>query len=320
MVGWSGRVGVPQGGVVGWGGVFDPYVWPLRAVFASHNTRLPFLLHSHSLFTPFPSFSSLYLLSIHHFTPPLILRVTLRYSGYSALLGLLGLLICQPPGVYHYLPYSSHLYPSSLPLLAGGWLHFSLLALLIIFHLSFHLLCGSHYFPYSSSCISIYLIFILPQIYSLISFPLPTYSLYSTSLYIFQITYLLHFLNSPLYIPNYFHFPYISRPYPILHYFPYLCPLYSNLYHIKSLLTLIFTTQLIPLLLLIILPLSPFHFLFIIPYSQLQHHPLLLDFIFYITLLTFITIFTIHYSQLLPYYHFHYYPPFIYLILYYQPS
>ena len=26
VVGWSGRVGVPQGGVVGWGGVFDPYV------------------------------------------------------------------------------------------------------------------------------------------------------------------------------------------------------------------------------------------------------------------------------------------------------
>ena len=66
---------------------------------------------------------------------------------------------------------------------------------------------------------------------------------------------------------NYFHFPYISRPYPIQHYFPYLCPLYSNLYHIKSLLTLIFTTQLIHLLLLIILPLSPFHFLFIILYS-----------------------------------------------------
>ena len=26
VVGWSGRVGVPQGGVVGWGGVFNPYV------------------------------------------------------------------------------------------------------------------------------------------------------------------------------------------------------------------------------------------------------------------------------------------------------
>ena len=55
--------------------------------------------------------------------------------------------------------------------------------------------------------------------------------------------------------------------YPTLLYFPYLCPLYSNLYHIKSLLTLIFTTQLIHLSLLIILPLSPFHFLFIILYS-----------------------------------------------------
>ena len=53
---------------------------------------------------------------------------------------------------------------------------------------------------------------------------------------------------------------------------------------------------------------------------RVLYHPLLLYFIFYITLLTPMTIFTIHYSQLLPYYHFHYYPPFIYLILYYQLS
>ena len=42
------------------------------------------------------------------------------YSGYrvTRVAGLLGLLICQPPAVYHYhyLPYSSHLYPSSSPL------------------------------------------------------------------------------------------------------------------------------------------------------------------------------------------------------------
>ena len=254
----------------------------------SLSLTLSFFIYTLSfiLFTLFTLYSPLY--------------STFNTPGYFGLLGLLGLLICQPPGIYHYLPYSSHLYPSSLPLLARGWLHFSLLALLIIFHLSFPLFWGGHYFPYSSSCISIYLVFILPQIYSLISFPLPTYSLYSTCLYIFQITYLLHFLNLPLYIPNYLHFPYISRPYPIQHYFPYLCPLYSKLYHIKSLLTLIFTTQLIPLLLLKILPLNLFisFLLFSIPYSQLQHHPLLLYFIFYIILLTFITIFTIHYSQL----------------------
>ena len=189
---------------------FDPY--ELFLLLITLNPK-----PSHSLSTPFLLFSSLYLLSIHHFTPPLILRVTLGYSGYSVYSVFTHLPTTWGPGVYHYLPYSSHLYPSSLPLLAGGWLHFSLLALLIILHLSFCLLCGSHYFPYSSSCISIYLIFILPQIYSLISFPLPTYLLYSTPPYIFHITYLLHFLNSPLYILPYSHFPYLSRPYPILH-------------------------------------------------------------------------------------------------------
>ena len=101
--------------MVGWGGVFDPYVWPLRAVFASHNTYSPLLLHSHSLLTPFLLFSSLYLLSIYHFTPPLILRVT-QFTRVTYL--------CHYLWVYHYLPYSSHLYPSSLPLLAllrGGY-------------------------------------------------------------------------------------------------------------------------------------------------------------------------------------------------------
>ena len=172
----------------------------------SLSLTLSFFIYTLSfiLFTLFTLYSPLY----SSFNTP----------GYPGLLGLLGLLICQPPGIYHYLPYSSHLYPSSLPLLAHGWLHLPLLALLIILHLSFPLFWGSHYFPYSSSCISIYsCLYSAPKIYSLISFPLPTYLLYSTHPYIFQITYLLHFLNSPLYILPYSHFPYLSRPYPILH-------------------------------------------------------------------------------------------------------
>ena len=44
------------------------------------------------------------------------------------------------------------------------------------------------------------LVFILPVIYSLISFALPAYSVYSTRLYIFQITYLLTLFNLSLYI------------------------------------------------------------------------------------------------------------------------
>ena len=169
------------------------------------------------------------------------------------------------------------------------------------FILSFIL--GGYYFPYSSSCISIYSCL---------------YSAPNLLFNIFSITHLLTLLNLPLYIPNYLltSFPQLTfiyspllalpllilslsySPYPIQHYFPYLCPLYPFLYHIKTLLTLIFTTQLNPLLLLKILPLNLFiSFLFFsIPYFQLKHKPLLLYFIFYITLLTFITIFTIHYS------------------------
>ena len=63
MVGWGGRVGVPQGGVVGWGGVFDPYVWPLRAVFASHNPKFGF----RSKFQPPLNLTAPYL----HLPPPL---------------------------------------------------------------------------------------------------------------------------------------------------------------------------------------------------------------------------------------------------------
>ena len=96
----------------------------------SLSLTLSFFIYTLSfiLFTLFTLYSPLY----SSFNTP----------GYPGLLGLLGLLICQPPGVYHYLPYSSHLYPSSLPLLARGWLHFSLLALLIILHLSFPLFWG----------------------------------------------------------------------------------------------------------------------------------------------------------------------------------
>ena len=83
--------------------------------------------------------------------------------------------------------------------------------------------------------------------------------------------------------------------YPTLLYFPYLCPLYPFLYHIKTLLTLIFTTQLNPLLLLKILPLSPFHFLFIILYS-----------LFSIQTSSFTALFHILLNSTHLYYHFHY--------------
>ena len=121
----------------------------------------------------------------------------------------------------------------------GGFIITCLTHLIFILHPCLYwLVVGytSHYLPYLSSSIYPFLysgavitflthhlafpfilVFILPQIYSLISFPLPTYLLYSTPPYIFQITYLLHFLNSPLYILPYSHFPYLSRPYPILH-------------------------------------------------------------------------------------------------------
>ena len=277
------------------------------------------LLHSHSLLTPFLSFSSLY------FTLYLPLYSTFNTPGYFGLLGLLGLLTCQPPGVYHYLPYSSHLYPSSLTLLAGGWLHFSLLALLIILHLSFHLLWGSHYFPYSSSCISIYLIFILPQIYSLISFPLPTYS--------------LTLLNFPLYIPNYsltsfpqptfIYSPLLALPLliswlsfsacPIQHYFTSLTcvPFIQNITYpyIHNTTKSLITTQNI----------TPFSLSFPFYYSLFpifNSNIILYCFISYSTklyspLLPFSLFTILNYYTLLPYYHFHYYPPFLYLILYY---
>ena len=67
----------------------------------------PITLNFHSLHS--------ILLSIYHFTPPLILRVTpFTHVTY----------LCQYLAVYHYLSYSSHLYPSFLPLLAllgGGY-------------------------------------------------------------------------------------------------------------------------------------------------------------------------------------------------------
>ena len=75
---------------------FDPWEWRFRLITLTH-----FLL-----------FSSLYLLSIYHFTPPLILRVT-PFTRVTYL--------CHYLRVYHYLPYSSHLYPSSLPSLSGGY-------------------------------------------------------------------------------------------------------------------------------------------------------------------------------------------------------
>ena len=80
---------------------FDP------VAVSSHNPNT-LILYLH------PSFHSLHsiLLSIYHFTPPLILRV-IRFTRVTYL--------CHYLRVYHYLPYSSHLYPSSLPSLTGGY-------------------------------------------------------------------------------------------------------------------------------------------------------------------------------------------------------
>ena len=111
---------------------------------------LPFLLHSHSSFTPFLLFSSLYLLSIHHFTPPLILRVTLHYSGYSVYssanhLGFIIIITCLTHLIFilHPCLYSPVVtLPITCPYLSFSIYPFlysgpSLLPLLIILH--FHL-------------------------------------------------------------------------------------------------------------------------------------------------------------------------------------
>ena len=223
---------------------------------------------------------------------------TFNTPGYSGLLRVTGLLVTRVTGLLglpgysgyssaNHLPfiiiYSSHLYPSSLPLFPTAYTsHYSPYLSFSIYYPFLYsapsllpLLIISHFHLFSS-------LFPPKLIYSLISFPLPTYLLYLTPPYIFQITYLLHFLNSPLYIPNYLltSFPQLTfiyskllllpllisslsySPYPIQHYFPYSSPLYPFLYHIKSLLTLIFTTQLIPLLLQKILPLKSFSFPF----------------------------------------------------------
>ena len=185
-------------------------------------------------------------------------------------------------------------------------------------HLAFIIIitCLTHHLGFT-----FILVFILPQIYSLISFPLPTYLLYLTPPYIFQITYLLHFLNSPLYIPNYL----------LTSLFPQLTFIYSKLltYFIISsthlyifqitptsltyLILILFSISYPTLLPLLLSPLSislshqiftyPYihnptnsfiitknftpkilfisFLLFSIPYFQLKLHPLLLYFIFY---------------------------------------
>ena len=158
---------------------------------------------------------------------------TFNTPGYSGLLRVTGLLVTRVTGLLglpgysgyssaNHLPfiiiYSSHLYPSSLPLFPTAYTsHYSPYLSFSIYYPFLYsapsllpLLIISHFHLFSS-------LFPPKLIYSLISFPLPTYLLYLTPPYIFQITYLLHFLNSPLYIPNYSYFPYLSHPYPILH-------------------------------------------------------------------------------------------------------
>ena len=116
----------------------------------------------------------------------------------------------------HYLPYSSHLYPffilhpclywpvvgytsHYLPYLSSSIYPFlysggSLLSSLIILHFHLSRLYSAQKFT---------LLFnIFPITHLLTHFTQLPFFIYS------KITYLLHFLNSPLYIPNYLHFPY----------------------------------------------------------------------------------------------------------------
>ena len=208
------------------------------------------------------------------------------YSGLLRVTGLPGYRVTRVTGLLGLPGYSGYSSANHLPFIIiitclthlifilHPRLYSPLLTLLITpltYHFPFIILAfilPRHYFPYSSSHISIY-----SHLYS------PPNLLFN----IFSITHLLTLLNSPLYIPNYLLtslFPQLTfiyspllllpllisslsySPYPIQHYFPYSSPLYPFLYHIKSLLTLIFTTQLIPLLLQKILPLKSFSFPF----------------------------------------------------------
>ena len=237
---------------------------------------------------------------------------TFNTPGYSRLPGYSG---CRVTRVTH-LPTTCRLSLSLLALLISSLsfilasiphcLHFSLLPLLIIFHLlSFPLFCPvitslTHHLPFP-----FILVFIPPQINLLFN--------------IFSITHLLTLLNSPLYIPNY-----------LLTSFPQLTFIYSKLltYFISSthlyifqitptsltyLILILFSISYPTLLPLLLSPLSislshqnftyPYihnptnsfiitknitpkilfisFLLFFIPYFQLKLHPLLLYFIFY---------------------------------------
>ena len=219
-----------------------------------------------------------------------------------------GLLICQPPAVYHYhyLPYSSHLYPSSLPLFPTAYTsHYSP-------YLSF-----SIYYPFLYSAPSLLPLLIILHFHLFLSLFRPK-SAPNLLFNIFSITHLLTLLNSPLYIPNY-----------LLTSFPQLTFIYSKLltYFISSthlyifqitptsltyLILILFSISYPTLLPLLLSPLSislshqiftyPYihnptnsfiitknitpkilfisFLLFSIPYFQLKLHPLLLYFIF----------------------------------------
>ena len=190
------------------------------------------------------------------------------YSGLLRVTGLPGYRVTRVTGLLGLPGYSGYSSANHLPFIIiitclthlifilHPRLYSPLLTLLITpltYHFPFIILAfilPRHYFPYSSSHISIYShlysppnllfnIFSITHLLTLLNSPLyiPNYLLTSfpqltfiysklltyfiissTHLYIFQITYLLHyFLHSPLYIPNYSYFPYLSHPYPILH-------------------------------------------------------------------------------------------------------
>ena len=268
-----------------------------------------------------------------------------RIPGWSAEVTCLAYLrvrvLCQPTlwplgmAVSSHIPTTCRLSLSLLALLISSLsfilasiphcLHFSLLPLLIIFHLlSFPLFCPvitslTHHlaFPFI-------LVFILPQIYSLISFPLPTYLLYSTCPYIFQklLTYFISSTHLYIFSLTYLVLILFCISYPTL--LPLLMsPLSRSLSHQNITYPYIHNPTKSFIITQNITP-KPFHFLFIILHSLFIIKTWSFTALFHILLNSTHLYYHFHYSLFtilnyytLLYYHFHYYPPFLYLILYY---
>ena len=294
---WGGVVGWCK--VVGWGSVFDPYVWSLWAVFAYKPTPTlnryspPSATLSLFIYT-LSSFSSLYLFFIYHFTPPLPLYYTLGFLGllvsgsssglsHSPLLSLIfplflphystsfysSIILCITP--FH-LIYSPLLHSCSLLLfsLFLSTIHLPYLPLLH-YSLSYSTLQHSALLLLSLLPLSFFILYFKLLHSSLLHFTLsPFYSLYSSTLQ-----------HSPLSPSLLLPFSFTSHFYSVFHILHYC----TQLYYFITLLLYYF----IPYSIFSITPLS-FH----LPYS-----------LFFITTLTFIINFHInhfpHYNPLLPF-------------------